>query len=52
MPFRNRQEAQIWSQSQRLSGPCGVLICSGGFRHRFSMEPEPAGARLYYIGMG
>ena len=52
MSFANRQDAYRWSEHHRLMGPCGLVISSGGFLHRYLLERDGERLSLFYVGMG
>ena len=51
MSFHNRQDAYRWSESHRPQGPCGLVIASGGFSHRYLLERDGDQLSLFYLGM-
>ncbi len=51
MSFHSRQDAYRWSEDQRPLGPCGLVIASGGFSHRYLLDRDGGCLSLFYIGM-
>ena len=51
MSFASRQDAYSWTEHHRPQGPCGLVIASGGFRHRYLLEKDGDRLSLFYIGM-
>lgn len=51
MKFHSRQDAYRWSEDQKPLGPCGLVIASGGFSHRYLLDQDGGHLSLFYIGM-